>query len=228
MTLEELKIRPIARRNHISFVLFGAALIILSLIAQVFAIKLPAFIMLIAGLLALILGLLKWREPEFSFTFTPHHFIWHHHRGDIEIDWFNVYDLISIKVDKGLEQHELHYLGLKLKDFTPLTKTIPLRVAKSLYHEYRSLLHVAMVDARSRGLSAILFQEHQDEWRGSDKKKIDGLMGTFASRIHQLKQQLGADLYIPLTALDRHPDEFIEIFRQYKTAALNELEEHAQ
>ena len=217
LTLKPIKIRPMSRRNHLVFTLFGALAVGISLGLQQHGYKLPGLILLLIGFAVLLLGFFKWREPEFSFELNDQFFIWHLKYGSIEIPWHNIINLQTLAVNKGQGKTELHYIGLKLWDLSPVVEQIPLRLAKSLYHEYRSLLHVALLEAQFRRDDLSQLQEDADNWIDQSGLKITDLRGIFAARLHQLKQFLGSDLYIPQTSLDRNQHDFIELFLKYKS-----------
>ncbi|NVJ61407.1 MAG: DUF2982 domain-containing protein [Gammaproteobacteria bacterium] len=216
MELKPTKIRPISRRNHLFFSLLGFTAVFVGLILQEYSLKLPGLILLVAGLATLMLGFFKWREPEFSFELNEQHFIWHLKQGSLEIAWDNIIDLRPLAVNKGQGKTELYYLGLKLWNLTPIIENVPLRMAKSLYHEYRSLLHVALLEAQFRGDDVNQLQEDADHWIDQQGLKVTDLKGVFAARLHQLKLFLGADLYLPVTSLDRNQGDFIELFLSFK------------
>lgn len=214
--LAPIKIRPMSRRNHLVFTLFGAIAILVALGLQQHGYKLPGLILLLIGFAVLLLGFFKWREPEYSFELNDQFFTWHLKFGSLRIPWDNVVDLRALTINKGQGKTELHYLGLKLWDLSPVIEQVPLRLAKSLYHEYRSLLHVALLEAQFRGDDLNQLQEDADHWINQTGLKVTDLKGVFAARLHQLKLFLGADLYIPQTSLDRNQEDFIGLFLQYK------------
>lgn len=215
-TSAPIQIRPMSRRNHLVFTLLGIVGIVTSLILQQQGIKLPAYLLLLAAFVLLVFGIFKWQEPEISIELTEQHFCWHFKYGSLQIPWSNIVDIRPLRVNKGQGQTDLHYLGLKLWDLTPVVDSISLRLAKSLFHEYRSLLHVALLEAQFRQDSTNSLQEDAEHWRDANGNRITGLKGMFAARLHQLKHYLGADLYIPVTSLDRHQDEFLTLFKQFQ------------
>ena len=216
-TTSPIQIKPMSRRNHLVFTLLGLIGVITSLILQQHGIKLPAYLLLLASFVFLVFGIFKWQEPEVSLELTEQHFCWHFKYGSLLIPWSNIVDVRPLRVNKGQGQTDLHYLGLKLWDLTPIIETISPRLAKSLFHEYRSLLHVALLEAQFRQDSSSSLQEDAEHWRDSNGKLITGLKGMFAARLQQLKHYLGADLYIPVTSLDRDQEDFLILFKQFQT-----------
>ncbi|WP_164503560.1 DUF2982 domain-containing protein [Pleionea sediminis] len=214
--IDKISIKPIARRNHLIFTLVGIVFLTTSLVLQQFGIKLPAYLLMLVGFVLFIFGIFKWQEPKTSLELSSSGIIWFHKFGSVLIEWDNLIDLVPLRINSSSGYKELHYIGVKVWDRTPIIKTVPLRLAKSLYHEYRSLLHVALLEAQYRNDDTSQLQEDAESWKTPSGEKIDGLRGIFAARLNQLKHFLGADLYIPLTALDRNQDDFLDLYKQYK------------
>ncbi len=211
-----VSIRPIARRNHIVVTLAGGMALVGALVALQLGVKLPASILLIIGISLILFGISKWLEPEFSLHFDERGMRWSLKQGELFFNWNNIIDLTPLHINKGRGDIELHYIGLKLWDLSPVIDTIPPRMARSLFHEYRSLLHVALVEAQMRQDDTSDLQEDAEHWMSKNGEKVTGLKGMFAARLAQLKRYLGSDLYIPLTSLDRNQHDFIRFFRQYR------------
>ncbi len=223
-----VSIRPIARRNHLVFTLAGCVTLLAALVTLQFGVKLPASILLIVGLSLTLFGISKRLEPEYSLHLNSEGMRWSLKQGELFFSWSNIIDLTPLHINKGQGDIELHYIGLKLWDLSPTIEAIPPRLARSLYHEYRSLLHVALVEAQIRQDDTRGLQEDADYWIASNGEKVTGLKGTFAARLAQLKRYLGSDLYIPLTSLDRNQHDFIQFFRQYRAAVSAESFENEQ
>jgi hypothetical protein len=215
-----IAIRPIARRNHLVFTLAGGLLIVGAIISLKMGAKLPASILVIIGLSLVLFGISKWLEPKQSLELSPQGLRWSLKHGDLFFTWDNIIDLVPLHVNKGQGNVELHYIGLKLWDLTPVVETVAPRLARSLFHEYRSLLHVALIEAQTRQDDTQWLQEDAEFWRNSRGEKITGLKGMFAARLAQLKRYLGSDIYIPLTSLDRNQHDFIAMFRQYRAEVI--------
>ncbi len=215
--IERLQFKPIARRNHLAFSLVGLLSIISALILQQFEIKLPGYILMLFGFLFFLFGVFKWQEPPISLELNEQGLIWYHKFGVITLDWENIIDIVPLQVNKGQGQTELHYFGIKVWDRAPMIRNIAPRLAKSLFHEYRSLLHVALLEAQFRSDDTSFLQEDSEHWKAADGQIFDGLKGMFAARLHQLKHYLGADLFVPLTALDRNQEDFLVLFKQYRS-----------
>ncbi|WMS87145.1 DUF2982 domain-containing protein [Pleionea litopenaei] len=213
---QTIHIAPMARRNHVTFIVAGLFMSALGLVALQWQYSMFGYLALMPGIVLVLLGLFKWQEPKVSFVLSPQGFCWRVRHGEVLIEWSNIIGLSTLQVNKGQGKTELHYLGLKLWNREAVIQTISLRAAKSLFHEYRSLLHVALMEAQYRGDDVQQLQEDTETWRGDSGQRFDGLKGMFAARLAQLKMFLGADLYIPVTSLDRHQDEFIELFTQYQ------------
>ncbi|NVJ49272.1 MAG: DUF2982 domain-containing protein [Gammaproteobacteria bacterium] len=215
---ERLTIYPMSRRNHLAFSLAGVVLLLGGLLTMQFGWSLGGLLLFMPGFTLLLFGLFKQFEPKVSLEFTPSQLVWHLRHGQVAIDWSNIITLQSLSITDHRGATDLHYLGLKVWDRKPIIDQLPPRAAKSLFHEYRSLLHVALKEAIQRQESAAQLQEDLDTWVSPCGTRYQGLKGIFAARLAQLKQYLGADLYIPATSLDRHQDAFIQLFKQYQQA----------
>ncbi|MCO7223945.1 DUF2982 domain-containing protein [Pleionea sp. CnH1-48] len=214
-----VKVAPISRRNHQLFIAIACVAGFIAFLLLLTELKLAGYITLVLAIIFLLFGFAKKWEPEFSMTLNQEQLTWHLKQTDIHIPWDNLKQCCLLKASKGDKLMELQYIGVKLWDLTPIVDQISPRAAKSLYHEYRSLLHVSLLESQSRAESLSYVQEDAEYWTNSRKEKVSGLKGMFAARLNQLKHGLGSDLYIPLTSLDRNEQDFVRMINDYKLQA---------
>ncbi|MGL5048652.1 MAG: DUF2982 domain-containing protein [Shewanella sp.] len=217
MTIESeiVLVRPLSKRNGLTLTWLGGVSLLLGLgffltWPAMFAIGLMFFSV---GAICLILGLAKVYEPETTIALDNKGLTYFHRRGKVSIAWDNIARVDIPRVTNGLDIIELSYLGIKLKQLSPILDNISPRLATGLLTEQRPLLvTAASQDEGLATLEAYLGAEFGPLVIGGDRYR--GVLAMFGHRCVMLDTRLGYHLYIPHDSLDREPKDFIKLLRQ--------------
>lgn len=217
-----IKIKAMSKRNGLTILLsslFGL-FILFSLQSSEF---LPIFYFLVSLCIAgCLVGAFKLHEPEYSFTISPDGIIYHHSRGKWSIKWQDVQRFDVVKVNKGLEQQLLPYIGVRLKSSESWLKHLSPRLASFLLTEQKELLVFAL-------------KQDFENWQCEDgqcpselmykfdeikigKSWFKGLAAMMAHRVELLRSKLGYDVYIPTSAIDREPESFVRLLNELRSS----------
>ena len=210
-----LLIKAASKSNGMTTMAIGIAGAVLSLVLLGLlpaTLKLSVIFILSASIVAMLIGWFKIREPQHSVVLTRKRVEYHHRKGAWFLDWDNIVRIDSPRIQRGLDLDELELVGIRLNDYGPLLESITPRLATNLLMEQRPLL--LHHDSCNTGscYSASLIEN--DQFKLPDGKVITGIKAMFANRMVNLRNQLGYDLFIATTELDRSKEEFIELLRQ--------------
>lgn len=211
MTLKELAIQPSARRDALTFCVFGVLVFAVTMFLFLSGFELPQAawaIMYIASASLFLLGIAKLVEPPVSLMISPAQIRYEHRRGSWKFDWDNLIRFDIPRTHRGNELEELPYIGFRLKDIEPVLDTISPRLAVYLVSEQRHLLVAALRRELPPGSDYTPFYDIPTSYKTSSGKVYRGVQALFAVRCEQLRKLLGYDLYVPASALDRPLDEF--------------------
>jgi hypothetical protein len=219
---EVINIRPVAGRNSLTTLILGVALLFVAVALMLY---LPDSVTLIAiGLLAtaivlLVLGSVKWLEPQFSMRLTRQHIDYIHRKGCWQLDWQNIQRIDLPRVQRGMQSIELPMIGLRVKDYSPFFETVSVRLAAHLLLEQRALLMHVVTENCDEGdcYSKNLIED--DKFKLETGKMLQGVQAMLANRMRRLREGLGYDLFISSTELDRSSSDFIQLLRQCHQAA---------
>ncbi|ART81096.1 hypothetical protein CBP12_04100 [Oceanisphaera avium] len=172
------------------------------------------FIFLAAMIMAL-LGVLKLREPEFSFTLSAEHLHFHHKVGGWSLHWSNVQRIDQPRLTRGMELVDLPYVGIKIRDYDAFLPLMTPRLAVHILTEQRPLLSMALrYGAISRHeLHDWLIEDSQ--FRSAGGHQYTGLTAMLGHRLGHLRDLYGYDLLIHESSLDRDAGEFASLLRTY-------------
>ncbi|WP_373316361.1 DUF2982 domain-containing protein [Shewanella schlegeliana] len=210
-------IRPSNKRNGLTLTLAGGLGLIIGLTlflsgSHLFA---PGIVCFASGIIALVLGGAKLVEPEVTVKLSEEGVTYFHRRGQLFIEWQNIQRVDQPRVSQGLDTLTLPYIGIKLKQVSPILECISLRLAAGLLTEQRPLLITA--SAQDEDLSALESQmcaEFTPFIENNDRYK--GVLAMFGHRCRILDSHLGYHLFISTDTIDRPADEFLRLLRDYK------------
>ncbi|MCG9698308.1 DUF2982 domain-containing protein [Shewanella sp. Isolate11] len=214
-------IRAVTKRNGKSFTLLGVSTLIIGLMLFLFSKSLLGLGMVcfIFGIIFTVLGVAKLWQPEVSIELRQQGLVYHHHRGTIYLEWANIQRVDVPRSIQALDSHELPYIGVKLKQLSPLIDDIPPRLATGLLSEQRPLLMSSLtLDGELADLERYLNSEFSP--LTLEERQYHGVQAMFTRRCQQLNAQLGYHVYIPIDCLDREPRQFLSLLREYKQHAL--------
>lgn len=221
---ETIQIRPVAKRNGLTSLFFGVGLMLLA--AAMFRLlpehfSLAAIIVTSAGIVMLLLGIMKMREPEHSLLISREQILYHHRKGMWQLDWQNVQRIDIPRVSVGLEQKNLTLVGLRIKEYGPILQRISPRLMTHLLMEQRPLL---LQNSDGNCTTGTCYGEgllESDVFKDSDGTIYKGIQAMFGNRMAKLRERLGYDLFINSAELDRSAEEFADLLRSCHRSLLN-------
>ncbi|REL35539.1 DUF2982 domain-containing protein [Thalassotalea euphylliae] len=211
--MPEIKIKPIANNHGQFLTLVGViGLLVTIAISHHFwsELRLVFTLLLLASLVTLFIGLTKRFEPEYSLLISPQGIKFSHKYGGWKLPWTDVLRFDQLNVQVGLDRRILPYIGIRLSNCDSLVESITPRLASRLPHEQRPLLTMAITQS--------LLTIEQAQINFSPYKHHDDLLkGPIALYMHHtqaLAKAYGYHVYLPLSALDRSGEEFIQLLKQ--------------
>lgn len=209
-------IRPIAKRNGITLSLLASILIISSIYGllvepdnRYFSFPLMAAI-LILGLVLLVIGLTIIRDVYYRFSLTENGIHYFTRHGGFTILWQDIQRIDIPKISDGLALKDLPYVGIRLKQHEQLIATASLPILAHMLLEQRALVLLTKS-------SANLYENADNILYPATKVKHNyrGLQAMFLNRMLFLHNSLGYDIYFPADDLDRPPQQFVQLLRNY-------------
>lgn len=219
-----IKIKAMSKRNGLTVTLGSLLLFALVILASGIDLlaKIPTYFLVTVSLAGIFVGLMKLREPEYSLLLDEFGVKYLHARGSWQIPWSDIQRIDVPTITRGLDKKHLPYVALRLKSQLQLLDNISPRLASYLVTEQRELIIAALQDDFADWQckdgtcpSEILykFDDYQTE-----SKIYRGLKGMLGHRLATLRGKLGYDVYIPASALDREPQEFVGLLRRLQSS----------
>jgi len=220
-----IAIRSQAKRNVIVSVLFG--LVGLCLASVAFSVLPKSFYLIAifltsASLVALLIGWVKYREPQFSFLLSKTSILYKHRHGQWKLDWQNIQRVDVPKVTHGLDHRSLDMVAIKIKDYSVFLAHISPRLMTNTLMEQRPLLfHEKPLskDCTTGSCHSDDMLEH-DYFKDSSGIEYKGIQAMFANRMTKLRARLGYDVFVDGSTLDRSEQEFVDLLRQCQQQVL--------
>ncbi|MFA3791788.1 DUF2982 domain-containing protein [Aliiglaciecola sp. SL4] len=210
-----IKIKGVAKRNGLTTFLCGVAALFLAIMLLAYlpnSLYLIGVLALSASIVTMLIGWFKVREPVHSIELTKTHILYHHRHGKWTLEWSNIQRVDVPKVSQGVEQIHLGMVGIKIKQYEPLLKSISPRLATNLLLEQRPLLLQNNQCVGGGCYSNTLIEN--DTYKTSEGKTIKGIPAMLANRMSKLRAGLGFDIFISVSELDRSSDEFVGLLRE--------------
>lgn len=209
-----IKIKALAKRNGlttfmIGLIAFAVAVILLVILPQ--SLYLIGVFALSASIVTMLIGWFKVREPLHSVELTKTHILYQHRHGQWSLEWSNVQRIDVPRISQGLEQIDLGMVGIKIKHYAPLLRSISPRLAANLLLEQRPLLLQNNQCTTGGCYSDTLIEN--DTFKTPEGEIIRGIPAMLGNRMGKLRAGLGYDIFISVGELDRTSDEFVELLR---------------
>ncbi|MDX2319798.1 MAG: DUF2982 domain-containing protein [Moritella sp.] len=211
-------IRPIAKRNGVTFTIVAGIFIFSSIIALLSittnnTLYFPLFAgSLIIGIVLLIIGIVKINDVDYRFSLTNEGIHYFTSRGGFTILWQDIQRIDVPRINDGLTLKDLPYIGIRLTQREHLINSASLPTLSHMLLEQRVLIMLTNPTASLYG--------NADNMLYPDIKvthKYQGLQAMFINRMQYLHNTLGYDIYFPTDDLDRSPAEFVQLLRKFKT-----------
>lgn len=213
---ETVHIRPYSKRNGITLTIVGSVLVLtgisLFLLSSTYFVQ--GLVCFCFGILSLVLGVAKMIEPEASLSLHHDHLIYRHRKGQVQLPWKSIQRVDTVRVHQGIELIDLPFVGIKLKNITPMLDSISPRLATGLLTEQRPLMMTAAAQDESlETLEAYLGAEFTPLDIG--ERKYTGVLAMFGHRSKMLDKYLGYHFYIANDNFDRPPSDAVGLIRGY-------------
>jgi hypothetical protein len=216
-------IRAVSKRNGVTTTLIGSGLLALAFLVITL---LPSILFLSgvfiasAGIVGLVIGWFKIREPKYSLEITPEGIRYIHRHGEWRLRWENVQRIDTPRVTRGIEVKDLEMIGFRIKMMEPIVNTISPRLATNILIEQRPLLLQNPDEKCVTGncVSADLLEG--DQFKLPNGRVLNGVQAMFANRMSTLRERLGYDLFIAAAELDRPVNEFVNLLRDCQQSVL--------
>jgi hypothetical protein len=210
-------IRPIAKRNGVTFTLVAGLFIFASIIALLSIANNNSFYFplfagsLIIGIILLIIGFAKINDVDYRFSLTHEGIHYFTARGGFTILWKDIQRIDIPKINNGLALKELPYIGIRLTQREHLINSASLPTLSHMLVEQRALIMLTNPNGTLYGNADNMLYPNIKVTH-----KYQGLQAMFINRMHYLHDTLGYDIYFPEDDLDRSPAEFVTLLRQFK------------
>ncbi|WMC12031.1 DUF2982 domain-containing protein [Oceanimonas pelagia] len=211
-------IEPMSRRHGPTLILAGGAGILMLLPLLYWlgdSARLVLVFLLLVCVVTLVLGLLKLREPVYSFSLSADNLHFHHRIGGWSLHWNNIIRIDQPRVNSGLELVSLPYVGIKIRDYDEFLPLMTPRLIVHLLTEQRPLLAMGVrygaID-RSRLHDWLIEDNH---YRSAAGRHYQGLAAMLGHRMSHLRELYGYDLLVHESSLDRDTRDFVQLLRHY-------------
>ncbi|WP_111978379.1 DUF2982 domain-containing protein [Algibacillus agarilyticus] len=214
MRLSLLQIKPINRENGFKVCFFSVVFFLLYLLffhtlTQPYPIIKITY--LLTCFIGFLLGLLKIIEPVISCELDDTGLIYYLKKGELKVRWQDIRRM----GDVNFESRKLPYIGIKLISLDNVLNDTSLRVMSNLIVQQRALLGQVMSQSCETGTCISEDILNTDPFKTAERT-YKGVQAMFAHQLVLLDTHLGYHILLPEGALDRQPDEFIRLMRQYK------------
>lgn len=219
---ESQHIQPMSRQHGLALTTAGLVLMPVLLAVGYWLdgrAQLVIVFLFLAAMVAALLGVLKLREPEFSFTLSAANLHFHHKVGGWSLRWSNIMRIDQPTLNRGFEMVDLPYVGLRIRDYDEFLPLMTARLAVHLLTEQRPLLSLAL------RYGAISRHELQDwliedsKFRSANGEQYVGVIAMLGHRMGHLRDLYGYDLLIHESSLDREAGEFVTLLRGFLASA---------
>lgn len=221
MTEDSIKIRPTSNNHGLFLILTGAFFFLATLmISQWYwhQWRLVFIALFMIFSVTIFTGILKKCQPEISVKLTKNNFNFIHQYGFWKLPWKEMAYISPVHSISGVDNKELPYVGIRIRNEALLERIIEHRLANRLIHEQRPLLIWALNNELLTLEESII---NFDAFSGVNGK-IKGPKAAFLYQAQALKKAFGFHLFIHKTALDRELSEFCQLVRECQRYALQE------
>ncbi|MEH6454562.1 MAG: DUF2982 domain-containing protein [Psychromonas sp.] len=164
----------------------------------------------LASFIVFLSGLLKYFEPQVSFSITPDFITYTHRKGQWQLLWQDIIRIGDVKADVKGEHIQLPYVGIKLHSLENIAKNISPVLANKLLHEQQELLVLAItnndVDVQDTFINFSPYVLNDVTYKGP--------VAAWLYRTEHLAKAYGYHLFLPESSLDRDINEFFSLLKQ--------------
>lgn len=219
---DSIFIKAASTHNGFTSLLIGASLILCGAITCIFLPSiffLPGVFIISGGIVGLIIGWFKLKEPPHSLELTREHIVYHHRRGKWRIAWENIQRIDIPRVTRGIEQIDLEMIGFRLRNPDPMLDEISPRLITHLLMEQRPLTMQNRDPNCASGQCYGNDMIEDEKFMRANGDLVKGILAMFGHRMSKLRNQLGYDIFISTNEIDRDPAKFIQLLSECQVAA---------
>jgi hypothetical protein len=214
---DTILIRGVSSHNGMTTILVGVVALVvgslgINLLPELFF--LAAILIIVVGIIALVMGYFKIREPKYSLEISKQGVVYHHRLGKWSMDWQNIQRIDVPRVHMGLEHVDLEMVGFKLKEPEAFLPNISLRLISHLLMEQRPL--ITQIERSSCATGKCYGDDMMEDtkYKMKNAEIITGVIAMFANRMRKLQEGLGYDVFISVNELDRSAQAFVQLMRE--------------
>ncbi|QIZ75745.1 DUF2982 domain-containing protein [Ferrimonas lipolytica] len=159
------------------------------------------------AIFCLVLGWVKRSEPKVSISITPRGISYRHRRGRWLLPWQQLQRVDIVRFDDVA----LPYVGIKIRNPLHHVSRIRPRLALAITVEQKALLQ--LTQPQSCNQCELLLNDNRDS-------PFSGVQAAYYRQQQLLQQQLGFELYLPESALDRSAEEMVALLKQCRNDTL--------
>ena len=208
-----IKIAPKSKRNRLFLLCLGCLLLFCCLLLNLMlwqAYKVQLILLMSASFIVLLIGSLKYLEPETSYQITPETICYYHSNGQWQLPWQDIIRIGEIKTELNGEYLQLPYIGIKLNTLENIAKSISPRLANKLIHEQKELIYLAIKNQEIELQDDLInFEPYQ-----LNELTYKGPVAAWLYRSEQLLAAYGYHIYLPDSSFDRDLHDFFNLLRQ--------------
>ncbi|GAC28742.1 DUF2982 domain-containing protein [Brumicola pallidula] len=219
---ESIFIKAASSHNAMTSILIGSGLVLTGAFMCVVLPKLfflPGVFIISGGIVGLIIGFFKLKEPKHSLELTREHIIYYHRCGKWRISWENIQRIDVPRITKGIEQVDLEMIGFKLRDADIFLDEISPRLITYLLMEQRPLTMQNRAHNAATGRSYGADMIEDEKFLRTSGETIKGVSAMFGHRMGKLRNQLGYDIFISTNEIDREATKFIALLKDCQDSA---------
>ena len=212
---EVILIRASSKRNGLTSLIVGVVGFLCALMLFTWlpdSMLLLGIFVLTSSIVALLIGWFKLREPPHSFEISKQAICYKNRRGRWLLEWSNIQRIDIPRSTKGLQMQDLELVGIKVREYGPLLRSMSPRLITNLLMEQRALILQAQECASGTCYSESMFED--DRYKLEDGTEVRGIPAMMANRMRRLRELFGYDLFISASELDRDKQDFVQLLRQ--------------
>lgn len=211
-----IEIRALSKRNGFTSALIGLSALFVGAMMLAWLpeqLRLVSMFVLSAGIVALLIGWFKIREPAHSLLISKQTISYKHRNGEWLLEWNNVQRVDIPTSYQDMQHRPLSVIGIRVNNYEPILENISPRLATNILMEQRPLLLQTLKENCTTGNCYSEGLIEDDSYVSKDGTRYKGIKAMFANRMTRLRDSLGYDLYINVAELDRPAQEFVKLMR---------------
>jgi hypothetical protein len=167
----------------------------------------------------LFIGYVNYLNNKISISLTDYHLQHHSNKGGWCLNWNNIETLGLPFICSNYIDHELDFIGIKIKNYSLFLNSICLKEANKLIVKNRRVLYLIIRthDLGNENIANILYDDtpFQDE----NNQTITGSLALLANQMTVLRKYIDYDILISGDDFDKECADVLGLLRQGKASA---------